>query len=272
MQYGCCVNMLPDVGTLAGANYLAPLKALGYDYVEMPLKALTLLPSADFAAVLQMQRDSGLPCRICNDFLLPEFRIVGPETTPQNELNDYFKRAFDRIGPNGMGAETVVFGSPWSKNCPEGFSRETAWEQIKTFLFHAAETAKACGIEICVEFNNRTETNMVTRFSDSVRIVCEVAHDNLTVHCDYYHIIMERDDPAAITDGGDRIRHVHIAELNRAHLTEHDRNNAQLLAFANALKTIHYNGTISMEARPITADGWFSEAKTSLSVLHDLFD
>ena len=273
MKYGCCANMLPDVGTLAGARYLEPLKTLGYDYVEMPLKALSLLTAAEFSTVRQLQRDSGLPCRICNDFMPSEFRIVGSETTPKAVLNDYFKRAFELIGPNGLGAEMAVFGSPWSKNCPAGFSRDTAWQQIKSFLYEAAETARAYGIEICVEFNNRTETNMITRFCDSVRMVREAAHPNLTVHCDYYHIRMEQDDPAALSDGSELIRHVHIAELERAYLTEADLENPQLLAFAKALTAeLGYNGTISMEARPHSPESWFSEAKTTLSVLHNLFD
>lgn len=273
MLYGCCVNMLPDIGTLSGARYFEPLKTLGYDYVELPLKTLLALAPAELAKTQYLLHESGLTCRVCNDFIPSDYRIAGSEPTSKIVLRNYFRRAFDLIGQGGMGVPMAVYGSPWSKRCPDGFDRDTAWQQLKDFLADTAEIASAYGVGICVEFNNRTETNMITQLSDSVRIVREIGHPNLSVHCDYYHIRMEDDDPSALSDGGDLIRHVHIAELDRAYLTEADRQNPKLLDFAKALRAhAGHNETISMEARPRTEESWYAEAMTTHAVLHELFD
>lgn len=272
MKYGCCVNLLPNIGMLAGASYFEPLKSLGYDYVEMSLKSLAELSDAELAEVRRRLRGSGLPCRTCNDFMPVQYRIVGDELTPRSTIEDYFKRAFDLIGAEGMGADIAVFGSPWSRNCPEGFDRSTAWNQIADFLAETAEIASKRGVTIAVESNNSTETNMLTHFSDAVKMVREVKHPSLMAHCDYYHILMEDDDPKTVLDGGDLIRHAHIAELNRAYLTMADAESPRLLTFAEALcKTVGYDGGMSIEASPKSEESWYAEAKECLALLKKVF-
>ena len=272
MKYGCCVNLLPNIGTLAGASYFAPLKELGYDYVEVSLKMLAELSAAELAEVRRMLHGSDLPCRACNDFMPVHYQIVGNELTPRDTIEEYFKRAFDLIGAECMGAKIAVFGSPWSRRCPDGFDRDVAWRQIADFLAETAEIAKGRGVTVVIEAVNSTETNMLNRFSDAVKMVCEVKHPSLMAHCDYYHIVMEDDDPKTVLDGGEFIRHTHAAEKNRAYLTLADADSPRLLTYAEALrKTVGYDGGMSFEARPKSEESWYAEAKEGLALLKKVF-
>lgn len=272
MKYGCCVNLLPNINTLAGAGYFAPLKELGYDYVEVPLKMLAELSDAELQQVRRMLHDSGLPCRTCNDFMPVHYQIVGSELTPRKTIEEYFKRAFYLIGQEGMGAEIAVFGSPWSRSCPDGFDRDVAWRQIADFLAETAEIASKQGVTVVIEAINSTETNMLNRFSDAVKMVREVKHPSLMAHCDYYHIVMEDDDPLTVLDGGEFIRHTHAAEKNRAYLTMADAESPRLLKYAEALrKTVGYDGGMSFEARPQSEESWYAEAKEGLALLKKVF-
>ena len=41
MKFGCCTNILPRQQGSVGEEYLPILAELGYDYVELPLDAVT---------------------------------------------------------------------------------------------------------------------------------------------------------------------------------------------------------------------------------------
>lgn len=162
MKYGCCVNLLPKREAKTGIEYAGRLKALGYDYVELPLNELSKLSEPEFEALLQRLEEAGLPCLCCNDFMPASFQITGPRLTPREELSNYLRLAMGRL--RRLGASYTVFGSPWSRSCPEGFPRERAFGQIADFLGMAGDEAARNGIVIAVEHNNRSETNMLNHF------------------------------------------------------------------------------------------------------------
>ena len=57
--------------------------------------------------------------------------VVGP-SVDRDALTAYVNMALDRC--RALGATVVVWGSAGSRNVPEGFPRERAWEQIVSFL------------------------------------------------------------------------------------------------------------------------------------------
>lgn len=72
---------------------------------------MNFLSEPEFREAKHLLSESGLTCLACNDFMPMDFRVAGPELTPEKELEEYFTRAY-RIGQNGLGAGVVVFGSP----------------------------------------------------------------------------------------------------------------------------------------------------------------
>lgn len=132
MLYGCCVNLLPKTLDRIGLEYAERLKRLGYDYIELPLNELAQLSEQEFRDARTVLEELDLPCRACNDFMPARFQITGPDVTSRAELTDYLRRALERAA--WLDAPYTVFGSPWSRSCPEHYSREAAFGQIAEFL------------------------------------------------------------------------------------------------------------------------------------------
>ena len=203
MLYGCCVNLLPKTLDRIGLEYAGRLKRLGYDYIELPLNELAQLSEQEFRDARTVLEELDLPCRACNDFMPARFQITGPDVTSRAELTDYLRRALERAAR--LGISFAVFGSPWSRSCPEHYSREAAFGQIAEFLSLAGEEAAPYQVVIAIEPINRGETNMLNHFSDGVRMARTVDYPNVRVLCDYYHLRFEGDSPSVLLDGG-RVR------------------------------------------------------------------
>ena len=194
MLYGCCVNLLPKTLDRIGLEYAGRLKRLGYDYIELPLNELAQLSEQEFRDARTVPEELDLPCRSCNDFMPARFQITGPDVTSRAELTVYLRRALERAA--WLGAPyTGSSGSPWSRSCPEGYSREAAFGQIAEFLSLAGEEAAPYQVVIAIEHNNRGETNMLNHFSDGVRMARTVDHPNVRVLCDYYQTRGSRGTP-----------------------------------------------------------------------------
>ena len=273
MQIGCCVNMLPRT-RLAGAEYIREIAAAGYDYVELPLSSLSALSDSEFREASGLLAESGIPCPACNNLIPGEYKIVGPEKdlTPEPVLKEYLEGAFARIGKNGLQVPVAVFGSPWSRRCPDGWELESALAQIEAFLRTAAACAEEHGITIAVESNNRSETNTMNRFRDVVSMAQRVHHPSVKVLFDYYHVRYEQDDPGTVlADGGELVVHTHIARLDhRTWFTDLSGEEPYIHRYARALKEIRYEGGISMEA-PAGEENWKDLAFRTLPVLKKIF-
>ena len=273
MLIGCCVNMLP-VTPLAGAEYIPALAAMGYDYVELPMSRLGSLSDSDFDRAAELLQKSGIPCRACNNFMPGEYKITGPENllTPRRILTGHLEKVFRRIGKEGLQVPVAVFGSPWSRSCPEGWSMEKALRQIEDFLKTAAQYADRYGITIAIENNNSTETNTLNHYSDVVGMVKRIGHPSVKALCDYYHVRVMGDDPAAVLrDSGELLVHMHIAKLSdRAWFTDLSGEEEYATRCAEVLKALDYSGGISMEA-PAAREHWEDLAKKALPVLKEVF-
>ena len=92
MLYGLCVNMTAEADRLAGIRLAPALKEMGYDYIEIPTNRLSLLGGQEFEEGKRILKDCGLVCRTCNDFMPMQFRVVGEELTPWDQLEEYFRR------------------------------------------------------------------------------------------------------------------------------------------------------------------------------------
>lgn len=270
MKFGCCVNMLPGAETLAGIAYARPLKELGYDYIELPMSRLAALEERDFETVRDTLADLDLPCRACNDFMPARFQIVGEETTPEAELEAYLAGAFDRL--ERLGVPVAVFGSPWSRSCPEGFSRARALDQLADFLCRAGDLAAGHGVAVAIEHNNRAETNMLNRYADAAAMARTVDRPNVGTLCDYYHLRREKDSPDALLGVGRVPLHTHIARLEgRRYFTTLEGEEPFLSQYVEVLARLGYTGGVSVEAPVTSPEAWRGLAETNLRTLRRAF-
>jgi D-psicose/D-tagatose/L-ribulose 3-epimerase len=244
VRIGCCCNMIASGPDMTGIETIDTLKQLGFDYIELPLAQMMSLSAADFSVLASRVRAAGIPCESCNNFLPATIRLTGPQVEPQ-KIADYVEAALRRAAQ--LGAAIVVCGSGGSRNLPKGFPTEKAWDQMVGFLQSLDRPAAANGITIAIEAINRRETNFLNLAADGLKLARQVNRDNVKLLVDYYHWALEKEDTGVVLEGGDSIRHVHLARPEgRAFPKASDPDDYAV--FCDSLKEINYKHRISIEA------------------------
>src|SRR5579862_740886 len=155
MRFGCCGSMISPRRDPIGIEIVEDLSALGFDYIELSIRDLAVLPRPDFTKVLRRLEASGIRCETCNNFFPSAVRLTGPDTSLQT-ATEYATRALERAAQ--LGASVVVFGSADAKNIPPGFAYLDAWRQIVDLLQALGPVAGNLGITIGIEPLNKRES------------------------------------------------------------------------------------------------------------------
>lgn len=267
MKIGCCVNFLPKEADDPGTRYAKAIKDAGYDYIELPIGQITRLSEDDF---VQMQKDVdkvGIPVYACNNFFVPELKLVG-EKVEQAKIRAFYTRALNRA--QLLGCKYVVFGSPWSKSCPDGFPYEQAFAQLIELCKELGDAAGERDITIALEPNNHTETNMLNTFSDVVTLAKAANHPNIRCLQDYFHLKVENDTVDSLLEyGNEFLVHSHFARLEGRGFPKVWTEDEYYPTYFKALKTIGYGGGVSMEGVPVSRDSFAEEAKTACAFLRE---
>jgi sugar phosphate isomerase/epimerase len=243
MQFGCCGSMISPASDPIGIGIVETLAGMGFDYIELSLAGIMDLPEEAFADLARRVQRSGIRCEACNNFFPPRVRLTGAEARLPAALA-YATAALDRAAR--LGTRLIVFGSSGAKNVPAGFDLAAAWRQIVQLLAHLGPLAQARGITIAVEPINRQESNIVNRASEGLRLVRQVNHPNIQLLVDYYHLMIEAEDPAIVAEAGSSLRHLHLAQIaGRAFPTQPD---AGFTRFFRFVRQIGYAGRCSIEA------------------------
>jgi len=120
-----------------------------------------------------------------------------------------------------------------------------AVERLRGVITYAAER----GVKITLEPINRYETDFVFSAADGMRLVEDLACDNIGLMLDLFHMNIE---DASIEKGlrlaGDRLWHVHIADSNRQYPGSGHLNFASIFA---TLEDMGYHGFVSAEILPL---------------------
>jgi D-psicose/D-tagatose/L-ribulose 3-epimerase len=233
MKYGVCGG--PDVARVA--------KKAGFDYFEWSVGSL-LRPREDeqaFKAALKEARDVGLPCPAANVFIPADLKITGP-AVDQKALEAFVATALRRAEIAGV--ETIVFGSGGARNIPEGFERETAWQQLVGFCQMLGETAMHHNVTIAVEPLNKSESNVINTVGEGAELVRQVDHPNICLLADGYHWGKDHDTVEAIVENGGLLVHAHVATVEGRHPP---RASDTCAPFFTALMQAGYDGRVSFE-------------------------
>lgn len=221
------------------------ISKIGYDYIELPLSELMLLDEADFQTVANTVRNSDLKCHVCNNFIKKGLKLVGPDAALAPSLT-YCKSALSRA--EQLGAGIVVLGSPWAKNIPEAFSRETAHDQMLAFCQALGPIAASHNITVVLEHNNKTETNYLNQLWEVNALAEETNHPNIKILVDYYHLCIEDEPIEHVERFAHNIRHIHFAKIEGRRYPVCLDEDCRYQRFIAALHNGGYDGSISMEA------------------------
>ena len=245
LRFGCCGSMIAPSTDPVGLAIVEDLAAFGYDYIELSLRDLAVLPSPTLTAHLVRLQRSGLACEVCNNFFPPEIRLTGPATDLGAALR-YAEHALATAAR--VGASVVIFGSSGARNVPAGFPLDDAWGQLRTLLAALAPLAERHGITIAIEHLNRRESNILNTVAETWRLAQEVDHPRVRLLIDAYHLLVESEPLAILAQVAPAIAHVHIAQgLDRIFPFGHD---AALTSFFAALRSTGYARRCSVEAYP----------------------
>jgi D-psicose/D-tagatose/L-ribulose 3-epimerase len=243
MRLGCCGSMVSPSTDPIGIETVDTLAEIGFDYVELSLAALAALPEGEFLQLARRVERSGIRCEACNNFFPGTIRLTGAEAR-LNAALDYAGLALDRA--SRLGVNIVVFGSSAAKNVPEGFPRGSAWSQIVELLVHLGPLAARHDLTIVIEPINRQESNIVNLAAEGLRLAREVGHPNIRLLIDFYHLVMEQEDPEIVLEAGAEIRHLHFAGIEgRRFPSEMTPAGTR---FFKLLMEIQYSGRCSIEA------------------------
>jgi sugar phosphate isomerase/epimerase len=83
-------------------------------------------------------------------------------------------------------------------------------------LEELANHAQAENVQLWVEPVNRYETHLLNRLEDAASLIKGLAHTNLGIVADFFHMALEESDiPGAILENSTAIGHIHLADSNR---------------------------------------------------------
>lgn len=234
-----------DIGVCGPVKHFVDAEAYGFDYFEPAVAEIAAMTDDAFAAFRKQVLASRLRCTSCNGFVrtLP---VVGPKID-KDALTSYVSSSLDRC--KQLGTEIVVWGSASSRNVPAGFSRDEAWGQIKAFLRQAGDLARPRNMVIAIEPLRKEESNIINTGAEALQLVQEVAHPQVKMIIDYYHMRCENEDPEILVRAAHEIVHLHFANpVGRRwpKLSDHDPVYGR---FFELVKQIGFRGGISIEGR-----------------------
>lgn len=262
MRIGYCTNLIATQTGGTGSEWIEKGKENGFDYFELPLAQMVDLNDKEFLSLKGKIGSSGLKCEACNNFFPANIRLTGNDVD-YGKTEAYLDKALGRAAQ--LGVKVIVLGSPKSKNVPEGYPMDKAWSQLVELLRNIDPLVRTRGITVVIEPLNKGESNIINTAAEGLQLAKAVYRENIKLLIDYYHLVMEKEDPEIILDAGSYIKHIHFANpAGRIYPIEPEDG---YIRFMNLLKGVGYEGRISIEA--YTKD-FCHDAKRSVEILRQL--
>lgn len=233
MRFGVCTS-IDQAGLLAD---------LGFDYVEVHAGSLGAMEEAEFAAFCQTNAAAPIHAEAANCLFPGEIRLTGPDVDPDT-LRAYARKVMSRLGQAGI--RVVSFGSGGSRSVPEGFSRETAWQQLIEAGRILAQEAAEAGVVVGLEPLRPAESNIINTLAEGMQLVQQVNHPNFRLLCDYFHVAQGGGNPGDAALCGTLLAHLHMAKVDDRGCM-YPGDGFDYMPFWQALRTAGYDGRISFE-------------------------
>jgi D-psicose/D-tagatose/L-ribulose 3-epimerase len=248
------------IGICTTIDHIESVKSIGYDYIELPLTEIMAQTQSEFSLWRKRSQECGLPVSALNCFAGAERRLVG-EKRETTTLKTYIKAAADRAA--AIGAKTVVLGSGAARRREEDYPLRRAIADFSSVLYMINDIFAPYGITLVLEPLNHSETNLMHRVSEACYLASALSLPQVRVLGDTYHMYLEGEKLTALSEAGDLLRHVHVANpVGRVYPREGD--GVDYIDLMRRLKLIGYDGGVSVEGNSVAFD---EDAKAALAVL-----
>ena len=225
----------------------AAAKAAGFDFAEARIREFVKLSDNDFAKYAADCRTNGLPLTTAYWLLPNDLKVVGPDVK-MDEVTNYFEKALDRC--QKLGVRFIVWGSGPSRQVPDGFSRDKAFDQLVALGKFLAPEAQRRGMIICAEPLRKAECNIINSATEGLQWVEAVNHPNFQLLVDIYHMTEENEDMAIIVKAGPHIAHVHMSNP-KGRVLPLSADEFDYMPYFKALNRIGYHGTMTIETTKV---------------------
>ena len=248
------------IGYCAALKEIDAARAAGFDYLELRTSELAALSDHDYEEIRDKLRRLVIQVPVTYLFLPGSLKVTGPSVDEAQQMR-YVRKALDRAA--GLGVRVVTFGSGPARQVPEGFSKEEAFRQLVEFCRRVGPEARARNITIAIEPQRRQECNIINTAGEGLELVRAVDDPNIQLMVDFYHLSVEKEDPAIILKAGDHIRHIHMANPEGRVFPLRWEEYTYAPFFEN-LRRSGYAGGISLEA---SATDFSKDAPRSIAFL-----
>lgn len=250
---------------VAGAGYHG-IELAAFTFVRTGVEELDA--SARAAIVTTMER-AGLACAGLHWLLAPPpagLHFTTPDPDVRARTLSYFEALVDFCGD--VGGPIMVFGSPKQRNA-KGVPVVQARTYFKEGLLRVAERARRRNVTVLVEALDKSQTDVVNTLAEARALVREIDHPAIELMFDFHNTADETEPfDALIGAHFDRIRHVHVQEMDGRHLGTGSGAETFVPGF-QALKDRRYEGWVSLEAFDFTPGGT-RIAEESMAVLREI--
>lgn len=170
----------------------------------------------------------------------PGFNAASPLEAERANTIDQYAKVIDLCAD--LGGTQVLYVAGWQIF---GTEREQAWEWSRAALAMLADRAAARGVTMIIEPTS-ADSNLVDSCDDAMRLRREVGAANVGLMFDTYHTIY-RNEVAVdyVMRMGQDLRHVHLADANRA--APSDAGRADYRGLVTALAENGFAGYLTME-------------------------
>lgn len=214
MQFGvnCWVWEAP-ITTAVLARLAPKVKAMGFDWIEIPLETIG---DMDYAEGARIVRDHGLGVSTCVA-MGPERDLVHPDAAVRDQGCLYLKQAIDATAVLGatnlVGPIYSAVGRTWQMSADE---RARTVDLLVETLLPLARHAQDRGVVLGIEPLNRFETSFLNLVSQAVEVVDRVGSPAVGLLLDTFHMNIEEQSLGdAIRLAGKHTVHFHASESHR---------------------------------------------------------
>jgi sugar phosphate isomerase/epimerase len=217
---------------------------LGYDGVELALRDSSEI---DVGRVREALDKYGLEIPVISSgrvFAEGKVWFTHPDKLVRREAVETMK---------GLVRLAVQLGSKVNVGRVRGFigdgeSREIAEARFIECMRECADLASELNVEMLIEPVNRYETNYINSVSDALTVLDNLAHPNVTVMPDVFHMNIEDASITAILkQAGARVGYVHFADSNRY---APGQGHLDFTEIVSTLNEIGYNWYVTAEILP----------------------
>jgi sugar phosphate isomerase/epimerase len=220
------------------------VKEAGYDFYEYQVFKVHDAAEEQFAQWLALQEEAGIRCEAMNCMLPASLAVTGPKADLAI-VRPYLEKVIPRCAK--MGCETIVFGSAWSRNMPEGFSdKQKAFAQLVDYLHMASDICGERGIAIAIEPLGATVTNIVTFVAEG-NYLCRLAdRKNVRLLVDLFALSINMESNEEIVAYAPMLEHLHFCAFNRRYPRLDD--GCDYAPFFDAVRRSGFDKRMSVEA------------------------